>query len=74
MAYSATNFTASRSLSSILVAPFLAVGRGLVAMAEAGPRMEQIRKLNAISDEDLAAQGLNRADVVRKIFGNSFYL
>ncbi|WPY96145.1 DUF1127 domain-containing protein (plasmid) [Limimaricola variabilis] len=66
--------TATSSLTSILVAPFAAIGRGLVALAEAGPRMQQVRRLNEMSDEDLAALGTTRAEMVRRIFGGSVYL
>lgn len=74
MAHSATNFSSDRSLTDILAAPFKAVGRTLISIAESGPRMEQVRRLNAISDEELAERGLTRADVVRRIFGGSIYL
>lgn len=60
----------SDSLGSLLTAPFRAVGRGLIALAEAGPRMEQVRKLNALSDEELAARGTDRAAEVRRIFNS----
>lgn len=58
----------SQNLGSLLSAPFRAVGRGLVALAEAGPRMEQVRRLSALSDEELAARGTDRAAEVRRIF------
>ena len=51
-------FTApARSLGHILAAPFKAVANGLIALAEAGPRMQEINRLNALSDAQLAAQG-----------------
>ncbi|MGR3497508.1 MAG: hypothetical protein ACU0E9_01215 [Limimaricola soesokkakensis] len=73
MAQTATQSTV-RSLAGILIAPFAYIGRGLVAIAEAGPRMQQVRRLNDMSDEDLAALGTTRAEMVRKIFGGSIYL
>ncbi len=51
-----------------------AIGHGLVRLGEAGPRMEAIRRLNAMSDEDLAAKGVTREEMVRRIFGSSFYI
>lgn len=57
----------------ILIAPFRAIGKGLISLAEAGPRMAAVRKLNEMSDEDLAALGTTRMDEVRRILGPSMY-
>ncbi|HDR29786.1 DUF1127 domain-containing protein [Rhodovulum sp.] len=40
----------------------------LVRMMEHHPRTCRIERLNALSDENLAARGLTRQDVVRHIF------
>ncbi len=62
----------SRILSP-LIATFRSLGNVLIAIAEAGPRMEAIRRLNAMSDKDLHARGLTREGEVRRIFGDHFY-
>jgi hypothetical protein len=68
-------FTApARTLGQLAAAPFLAIWNGLVALAEAGPRMKQIERLNAMSDEQLAALGKTREGEVRRIFGASLYI
>ena len=68
-------FTApARSLGHLLGAPFKAFGTALVALAEAGPRMQQINRLNAMTDDQLAALGKTRAGEVRRIFGAHFYI
>lgn len=64
---------AETTLISQLTAPFRAIGRALVAMAEAGPRMAQLRRLSEMTDEELAARGTTRNDEVRRIFGASLY-
>lgn len=64
----------TRSFAHILIAPFATIGRGLIAIAEAGPRMQQVRRLNAMTDQDLADLGTDRAEMVRKIFGGSIHL
>lgn len=69
-----TDLTSGPSIVRIFVASFAAIGRGLVALAEAGPRMQQVRRLNELSDEDLAALGTSRPEMVRKIFNGSIYL
>lgn len=55
------------------VAPFVAIGRFIILLAEAGPQMDAVRRLNAMSDEDLKAKGLTREGEVRRIFGHRFY-
>ena len=54
-----------------LVAPFRAFGNALVYLAENNSRMDQVRRLQAMSDEELAARGTNRVDQVRRIFASS---
>lgn len=74
MAYASTSATQNTSLRNLLTAPLRVLWNSLVMMAETGPRMEEIRKLNATSDEDLAAQGLTRAGEVQRIFSPYMYL
>lgn len=59
------------TLWAVLTAPFRAFGRLLIAMADASDRMEQVRRLQAMSDEDLAALGTTRADEVKRMFASS---
>ncbi|AUH35486.1 DUF1127 domain-containing protein [Paracoccus tegillarcae] len=61
-------------MTQVLTAPFRALFNGLIALAEAGPRMKQVRKLNALSDEELAARGTTRVEEVRRIFGDQMYI
>ena len=46
----------------------------LVAMAEANPRMKAVNRLAAMSDEELAARGLKREDIVRHVFNDIYYI
>lgn len=55
-------------IADAVLAPFRAIGRGLIRMAENSSRMKAVERLNALSDEELAARGLNRVDEVRRIF------
>ncbi|MFY0632441.1 MAG: DUF1127 domain-containing protein [Vannielia sp.] len=55
-------------------AGFNAVFTGLVAMAEANPRMKAVNRLSAMSDEELAARGLKREDIVRHVFRDIYYV
>ncbi|MDP5306495.1 DUF1127 domain-containing protein [Paracoccus spongiarum] len=58
-------------LSAILAAPFLAIGRFLVMLAEASPRMQALERLNRIPDAELKARGLTRDGEMRRILGIS---
>jgi hypothetical protein len=62
------------SLSSILARPFVAIWNFMILMAESHPKMEEVRKLNAKTDEDLAARGTSREAEVRRIFSDRLYL
>lgn len=64
----------ARSARPLALRILSALGRGFVAMAEAGPRMEEVRRLNALSDADLTARGTTREAEVRRIFADRFYL
>ncbi|QIR85061.1 hypothetical protein [Paracoccus sp. AK26] len=67
-----TTIDAPRGLSwGSLAAPFLAIGRFLVLIAEASPKVRQLERLNAQSDAQLAARGLTRDGEVRRILGIS---
>lgn len=61
------------SIASTLWAPFRAIGNGLIALAEAGPRAAQLRRLSELSDAQLTARGTSRAAEVRRIFGPALY-
>lgn len=56
---------------STLLAPFAALGHFLVLLAESGPRMQALERLNRMTDADLAARGTTREGEVRRILGVS---
>ncbi|MGB8622957.1 MAG: DUF1127 domain-containing protein [Paracoccaceae bacterium] len=66
--------TSGHAPSFSLFAPFAAIGRTLVRMAENNPQMKQIEKLNAISDAELERRGTTREAVVRHIFRDRYYI
>ncbi|WP_299354832.1 DUF1127 domain-containing protein [uncultured Shimia sp.] len=68
MAHTAHHTNFADSALHILAAPFIAIGKGMVALAESSSRYKQIEQLNAMSDQELADLGLKREDVVRHIF------
>jgi hypothetical protein len=74
MAQTAVVAAPVRSLAHILAAPFQTIGRFLIALAEAGPRAQEIERLNAATDEELAARGKTREGEIRRIFGARLYI
>lgn len=57
-----------------LLAPFRAMGRLLIAMAEASPQMRALNRLSQLSDQELAAKGLTRDGEIRRILGGAAVL
>lgn len=62
------------SFASLAARPFIAFWNFLILLAEAHPKMAAVNKLNAQSDEDLAARGTDRSAEVRRIFAGQFHL
>lgn len=62
------------TLLARLAAPFRALGWFLMQLAEAGPRMEALKRLNETSDETLAAHGTTREAQIRRILGPRAYV
>ena len=60
MAHTAHYATFGVSILHVLAAPFNAIGRGLIAIAEANSRQDQVAYLESLSDEELAKRGLTR--------------
>ncbi|WP_146065175.1 DUF1127 domain-containing protein [Albidovulum inexpectatum] len=61
-------------LLQLLAAPFAALGRILIRIAESSRAMREIERLNQMSDEELAARGLTRDGEIRRIFAGQLYL
>ncbi|MCB2117119.1 MAG: hypothetical protein KDE00_12690 [Rhodobacteraceae bacterium] len=72
MAYAAsvTTGTAVTGMVALVLRPFRALGAALVRMGEASRLMEEINRLNAETDADLAYRGVTREGEVRRILGS----
>ncbi len=46
---------------------------GMMWMAENNPRLREAQRLSRMSDSELAAVGLKREEIGRKVFGDMFY-
>lgn len=71
MATITTNARGQGFSASALLAPFRAIGRFMVMLAEASPQMRALSRLSEISDEELAAKGLTRDGEIRRILGGA---
>ncbi|MEZ5797517.1 MAG: hypothetical protein R3D63_08700 [Paracoccaceae bacterium] len=54
--------------------PLVSFWGGLIALAEARPEARAINRLDALSDEELAARGLTRMGELRRILGARYLL
>lgn len=61
----------SALILSSLAAPFVAIARFLVHLAEISPQMRALSRLQRISDAQLEARGLTREGEIRRIVGVS---
>lgn len=52
----------------LLATPFRALGNLIIKMAENNSRVIALNALNAMTDEELAAKGLTRAEAVALVF------
>lgn len=55
--------------ATALLAPFHAVGRFMVIVAESSSQARALHQLDRLSDHDLSAKGLTRGGEIRRIFG-----
>lgn len=74
MAQTTVLIAGPRTVGQMLWAFLCAIGNVLITLGEAGPLQHQIRKLQAMTDEDLASKGLTRDGEIRRIFGARYLL
>ncbi len=59
---------------NLLAKPFTALGKGLIAIAEANSRSQTLNTLMDMSEAELAKRGLKRDQLVHHVFSDSYYL
>ncbi|WP_411891098.1 DUF1127 domain-containing protein [Yoonia sp. SDW83-1] len=52
----------------LVLTPFRAIGRWFISLAENNSRTQALRQINNMTDADLAARGLTRAEAVNMMF------
>jgi uncharacterized protein YjiS (DUF1127 family) len=65
--------TQSAPAFSVFLKPFVAFGNFLVTLAEQDSRLQAMRALNAMSDEELAQRGIKRDDIVQTVFAGKYF-
>ncbi|ETX15248.1 hypothetical protein OCH239_18395 [Roseivivax halodurans JCM 10272] len=74
MAQSAPATATHTSFGGILDRMTEGLTRGLTFLVENNPRYGQISAINGMSDAELSKRGTTRADLVRKVFSDRYYL
>ena len=74
MAYITATPAAGKSVTDRFMSVLNRMGNGLIAMAEARNDVREIRALQSLSDEQLAARGLKRDEIVQTVLGSRYYL
>ncbi|MEP2715712.1 hypothetical protein [Pseudophaeobacter sp.] len=62
------------NILSLLAKPFVALGNGLIKLAESNSRYQTLNKLMALSDAELEERGLKRDQLVHRVYSDSYYL
>jgi len=63
-----TDIPAGRSVRTALTTLGVALTDGFIAFGRARARSDEIEALMALSDDDLAARGLTRDEIVRHVY------
>ena len=74
MAYLTTTLARGFAPGAYISRGFSRVFDAVVKIAESDPRFKRLEALSALSDEQLAARGLRRSDIVRQVLGDRLYI
>ena len=69
MAFTTTDAPSRPRVLTLIAAPFRAAGRFLIWLGETSGRMQEIERVNRLSDAQLAARGTSRDAEIRRIVG-----
>lgn len=71
------DFTANQTAPArrnILFRLLTKLWNGLIIMGEASAKARMVHALNELSDEELARRGLDRQDLVKRIFTDGYHI
>lgn len=66
--------SAAKKLGNGLSAFFASVGKAFVVYAERRSRIQELTRLQEMSDEELAEIGIKREEIAQHVFRDLFYL
>lgn len=69
MAVSTTHSRSLTALPGVVADIITGIFDALVRVGEANTKVRQINALSALSDAELAARGLRREDIIRRVMG-----
>lgn len=69
MAISTTHSRSLTALPGVVADIFTGIFDALVRIGEANAKVRQINALSALSDAELAARGMRREDIIRRVMG-----
>ncbi|MCU9836791.1 MULTISPECIES: DUF1127 domain-containing protein [Ruegeria] len=69
MAVSTTHSRSLTALPGVVADIFTGIFDALVRVGEANAKVRQINALSALSDAELAARGMRREDIIRRVMG-----
>lgn len=69
MAVSTTHSRSLTALPGVVADIFTGIFDALVRVGEANTKVRQINALSALSDAELAARGMRREDIIRRVMG-----
>lgn len=72
MANISTHVPITETLMGAVVRFFTALGNTMVRIGESNSKMQQVQALSALSDGELAARGLRREDIARRVFSDAY--
>ncbi|MEX0316455.1 MAG: DUF1127 domain-containing protein [Ruegeria sp.] len=70
MAHSTAQLSSFHGLVTAVADIFSGIFDALVRIGEANSKVRQIEALSALSDEDLAARGIAREDIIRHVLSD----
>lgn len=65
--------TATRNILAKVGAFFASVGWAIAKSSSMQARFDKVQRLNAMSDEELAALKIRREDIVRHVYSDLYY-
>ncbi|MDV4143499.1 hypothetical protein [Shimia sp. FJ5] len=74
MAHTALHIGDSSALLHKFAAPFNAIGKAMIRLAESNSRMQEVNYLNGLTDAELNKRGIKRSEIAHHVFKDVYYV